>query len=436
MEKLNLGIAREIITPALGSHLYGYNTAPKAESVGDDITATAFYFTQGDKKSLMISFTLGSISVELTDEIFAMVKEKFVLDRENCLFSATHTHTGPYTGASGLSGMGPDRKYCDEILFPKIVSVIEKAMKSPQPVTVGIACGDSYVGINRREILPDNEVDLGQNPWGPFNPRMTVISFKTDDGSILANMVHYGCHCTASGCSTVISRDWAGYMIDILEKESGGITAFFPGPEGDVGPRLTNGTTGWSVEYAQALGAIAGQDAVRIFNSIFDWHNIELKTSTKKISIPLKKRIPFDEAKEIYKNEYQGKDAECVSLLKKTVIEQTITSYDKGEDDKECEIISQNIVALGNVIFAAFPYELFSEIGLRIDKYIKDALVLSLVITNKDTSYTYFVTEDTICRGGYEVELFSRGRVQPYVDNADWHLITQTVAHIKNLKEN
>ncbi|MBR6794772.1 MAG: hypothetical protein IKM52_01530 [Clostridia bacterium] len=44
-----------------------------------------------------------------------------------------------------------------------------------------------------------NTIVFGQNPWGVFNPCMTVISFRTEEGKPYANLVHYGVHLTAAG---------------------------------------------------------------------------------------------------------------------------------------------------------------------------------------------------------------------------------------------
>ena len=58
MEKLYLGVARECITPEVGGTLYGYRPDVFSTSVEDDLTATAFFFRQGDTQALMISLTL------------------------------------------------------------------------------------------------------------------------------------------------------------------------------------------------------------------------------------------------------------------------------------------------------------------------------------------------------------------------------------------
>lgn len=103
----------------------------------------------------------------------------------------------------------------------------------------------------------DGVVDFGQNPWGQQDKRMTVIAFQTPDGAPIANVVHYGAHCTAAGTNTEITRDWAGVMIDRLEAESGAPTLFLNGAAGDVGPRLTNGKTKATSNYVMELGSVA-----------------------------------------------------------------------------------------------------------------------------------------------------------------------------------
>jgi hypothetical protein len=57
----------------------------------------------------------------------------------------------------------------------------------------------------------------------------------------------------------------------------------------------------------------------------------------------------------------------------------------------------------------------------------------TLSLSNTNGSEGYFVTEDQICRGGYEIDMFKTGQLQPYADNADWHLILQTLKNLEKL---
>ena len=150
MERLCLGVARENITPEIGGQLYGYSPDIFSKSVADDLTATAFYLKQGNTKALMLSVTVCLIQTALAQNILALIQENFGIPKGNCMICATHTHSGPNT--SGQSGWGDiDQKYCDDVFIPAILKAIEKAIQNIQPVKMGVANGNSFVGINRRE---------------------------------------------------------------------------------------------------------------------------------------------------------------------------------------------------------------------------------------------------------------------------------------------
>ena len=89
MEKLFLGVAREIITPPLGAQLYGYRPDLYSESLADDLTATALYFSQGDTRAVMVSATVCLIQTALCREIRALLAEKLSVPPENCVICAT-----------------------------------------------------------------------------------------------------------------------------------------------------------------------------------------------------------------------------------------------------------------------------------------------------------------------------------------------------------
>lgn len=426
LEKLYLGVARECITPEVGGPLYGYRPDVFSTSVEDDLTATAFFFRQGDTQALMISLTLGSLHNDLAQEIRSMIEKLFAVPAKNCMLCATHTHSGPNT--TGSEGWGKiDSAYCNEILLPAIVRVVESAVARVRPVKMGFASGISLTGINRRELNENNEIMLGQNPWGSFDPQMTVISFADENEKIVANMIHYGAHGTAAGTNHEITRDWSGVMVDALEEYSGGITAFFNGPEGDVGPRLSNGLTVGNIGLVHELGAIAAQDAIRIYDQIGGFREGALTVSTKEVHVPLKPRMPLKEARQMYEK-YKNETVNLSGMIRAHLAD-VIDSYETGFVEQETRPVEQIVIDFGAVVFAAFPYELFSEIGLRVARAVKEKRVLSLSNTNGTEGY--FITQDAICRGGYEVDMFLYSHVQPYCDNADYFLMKETVNHIQ-----
>lgn len=429
MNNLNLGISQKDITPKPGGHLYGYSPDIISEKINDNLTLTAFAFSKGNLKVLMISICIGDINNALISELRQTLSEQ--LGITNIIISATHTHSAP--NVIGIVGWGElDMDYYNGILYPAIISASKEAFFNLEPVTVGFGKGISHIGVNRRELKPQNYIALGQTPWGPYNPDMNVISFKNKNEKIVANIITYGLHGTCAGANKEVTRDWSGVMVDALSSETGGITAFFNGLEGDVGPRLSNKlTTGnGDIYYIYEIGEQAAKDAIKIYHTIDSFSDVSIDIYSEDLKIPLKKRVPLDVAREKIK-EF---DPEHFNWIKHSYeyYKNVIESYENGFEEKEFTHLPQTVFRLSNIVFATFPGEMFSEIGLRINAATEDYNVISLALTNG--TYGYFPTQDQLCRGGYEVTMFLQNNIQCYADDTDYHLVTQTLEHINQLR--
>ena len=177
------------------------------------------------------------------------------------------------------------------------------------------------------------------------------------------------------------------------------------------------------------IGELAAKDALAIFGKISSYSDVKLSVSNQKLTIPLKNRMSFEESKTMF-DRYKNETVNLPGMMRK-YFEEVIDSYNNGFVDKKAVEAEQVLIALGDVVFASFAYELFSEIGMRIDRAIKTKSVLSL--SNTNGSEGYFITQDAICRGGYEVDMFLYGHLQQFTDDADFYLMQETVKHIQNL---
>ena len=425
-----LGVAREKITPEIGGQLYGYNPDVRSTSLADDLTVTAFYFVDGDKKALLITATVCLIKTEYANELLDRVSKQSGIEKSNIILAATHTHSGP--NMAGQTGWGDrDVKYCEEIFSPALLASVKAAMANPVKVKMAAVTGESKLGINRRELYDNNYLALGQNPWGPYDPTMTLLSFADESGKIIANLIHYGCHGTCAGVNTEITRDWSGIMTDAVEDKSGAITAFFNGPEGDVGPRISNGKTVGDLCYVYELGKVAAKDAVKLFDKLGSFEEVSLKTHSGEIKVPMASRISLEEAEALYKK-YEIETVNSGAMIKAYALS-VIEAHKNGEPEIEYTGFTQNLIALGNFVFASTPYELFSAIGMRTDRHFKDLKILNL--SNSNGSEGYFVTEEAIPLGGYEVSMFLYGQSQPYCKFADFELFKAMVKNIENLED-
>jgi len=412
--KLKAGIAREIITPKVGGLLMGYGSDKPSSSVHDELTVTALAIEYGKDKVLLMSATVCLISNDLTANLRKICGESAGIPAANVILGATHTHSGPNLTS----------KYCEEILVPKCIAAARASVKDMKPVTVGVAKTETLVGINRRKLLPNDRVTLSNNPWGTYDPEMTVISFKGEDGKSLANIIHCSAHCTAAGINTEITRDWAGVMIDRLEKESGAITMFFQGMQGDVGPRLSNGEDKGDIHHVLEVGARAAHDAVRAYKDIRVYRDEAMTVATGEVKLPHAPLMPLEEARRELTKLEAGPEARFTGTTM-NVLKRNIELHEKGEIGESYFTYPQTLINIGSIVLIPIPFEASSEISLRMRAYSKYGHTLALGCTNGSNSY--LVSQDQICRGGYEVERFRFSGARQLADNVDMYLVNENI---------
>lgn len=430
--KLHLGVGREIITPKIGGVLYGYPSQPISTGVHDNLTATAYAFSYGDKKLLYINLTLCTIRSDIFAELREAIENQFGIPRENVVIGCTHTHSGPSLDGDSDQWGGLDTTYYEEIFRPALFSAVAQAYQNVEPVTVATAFGDSKIGINRRmQEEGTNRMWLGECPWGVLNTKLTILSFKTEAGAIKGNLFCYGAHGTSAGACTLITRDWSGYAVDALEEKTGGITAFVLGPEGDIAPRKHLPGKA-NLEQLEASGAFAAQEVLRIFADLSEYKDVSLDVKQSNIKVSI---LPRPSKEAICARMAELKSLEKMRLMQQKEynhLEVVLKSYDEGYVEREYDEFEQVVFRIGDVAFATFAFELFCEIGLRIEYNVKDLHVVNTVCTNGKMGY--FPNQSQISLGGYEVDAFKTRNIQTYADDADYSAIVSTVANLNSLE--
>lgn len=428
--KLFAGAGRAIITPPIGTILYGYAPGRPAESVADDLDVTAVAVESGGQAAILLSATLCSIKRPLSDRLRAAIGDMAGIPAANVILAMTHTHSGPNVAAD--SGWGKyDSEYVENFLVPGAIKAATEAWNSRKPALLGIGTTQSDVGINRREMNRNGTISLGQNPWAPYDPTMTVLSFKAEDsGEPIVNIIHYCAHGTGSGMNPEVTRDWSGPMVDRLEEISGGMTTFFNGAEGDLGPRLSNGKTTGNLELAYELGGRASIDAVRAWRSIKTWRDEPVSVFADDIKLPYLALPSREEAeKELAKladvDSWPENHLKYQGINEKQRWEGIIAEYESGKPHKTHMVLPQSVVAVGRAAFVPFPFEIFVEVTLRIRQF--SPYEHTLCLSNSNYSISYFPTKDQIVRGGYEVWGFTSANVYTLVNNADDYAVGENL---------
>lgn len=432
---LQCGAGKADITPPLGTILFGYAPGRPAQSVGDGLEAVAILLKSDEGSALLVTCTIAILTRQLSAELRKIAGEASGIAPENVTVCCTHTHSGPNTHIK--SGWGDiDHAYIENILKPGVREAAEKAAANLVNAKMGVGEVDSDIGINRRQVKENGGITLGQNPWGVRDPKMTVVSFKGDDGKIVANLIHYGCHGTASGKNPEITRDWPGVMTDMLEAETGAVTGFYNGYEGDQGPNLPNGGTAGNYKMALQLGGRAGVDAVRAWRGIKEYRDAPVRVLHDTIKIPYDALATREEAErqlaelgtleEIYAKQQFAKVNEYNHW------HNVIAIHDSGEPKQTHFNYEQNITTVGPVAIVPSPFEAFAEIGLRIRAHSPYPYTLNL--SNAHGGYAYLPTKNDIPSGGYELWYFLLAlyTTYPLPKNTDDHWVTQNLALLRS----
>lgn len=431
-KQLKIGVGREIITPKIGTLLVGYRPDVESKSVHDNLTVTTLMLEYGEVQAMIITITVCEFAGELIEKLREAISNETGIPVNHIIIAATHTHSGPDTmGIPGWGGV--NWEYANEILIPQTLKASKTAFETRKPAKMGIGTTHSDIGINRREIDRYGNIHLGQNPWGPYDPTLTVMSFKTLDDKPLFNLIHYCCHGTAAGMNHEISRDWSGPMIDRLEDQSGAMAAFINGAEGDVGPRLSNGRTTGDITHVRELGAKAAIDAVRAYRDIKEYRtDIDLKVMVKNISLPYKELPSIDEVESALAKYENPESLVNVDYLVYNRLKNLAELIKNGSDYQTHLTFKQTLVALGSVVFVPFPFEMFVEIALRLRHY--SPYQHTLCLSNTNGTVSYLPSQDQLCRGGYEVTAFIAANMYTLTDNADDNIINANLDMLEELK--
>ncbi len=429
-EKLKAGFGRADITPRLGVRLGGYGVKDRpAEEIFDRLHATAMVLGQAGKLTVVISLDWGCIADGVIERIRRAVHQRFGIPGQHVTVCATHTHSAPNTfDFQGWGGV--DNDYVEAVL-PEICRSVEMAQANLRPVRVGFAVTESLVGVNRRGTLENGEVRFMADPHASFDPNMTVAHFKDEAGADVGIVVHYGAHGTAMGCNRLVSRDWCGIMQDRIESQFAAPVMFLNGAIGDVGPRtnyrhgdcLAAGE-GDGIHAVREVGYRAATDAIRALLAIREWRvGLKMDILTAPVFLPYAPLKPLADAERDLAQWMDRKDEWGVPMCEYMYNQAVVAAH--AQPALAGRQFSQTITAIGPLVLAPMPGEIFSGISLRIRAGSPYQYTLCCSVTNG--SMAYLPTREARHRGGYEIWGGRAAGAYLLADNIDDVLVSENL---------
>ena len=212
---------------------FGARTHPATE-VGLDLYAKALAIDDSaGGRVVVVTADLIGFTERSTNEVVRRVMARHGLRRDQIVFLASHTHSGPAVldrmTISQDEGPAFDREAETYTvgLIDQLEQLIGAALNKLEPVSVSSGWTEAGFAFNRRtEQLA--VIRPGETFPSPVDHRVPVLRLKRKDGRDFALLFGYACHPTVlTGDTYEVSGDYPGYAQASVEEALPGVTAMF-----------------------------------------------------------------------------------------------------------------------------------------------------------------------------------------------------------------
>ena len=433
MCKLKAGFARVDITPPLGTTLSGYFQIRYADGVLDPLYATAVTFDDGNKKAIIFSLDIIGFNQKLMNRVRSSISDRTGVEKEAVFVACTHTHLGPCTANSKDVWENPE--YID-FLVQRLGDAAILSINDLAPAKLSYTHGRvEDVAFIRRYRMKDGSVRTNPGyrnpdilePIGTPDEESSLLIIKRDNKPEIG-IVNFQVHPDViGGCK--ISADYPKFVRDTYEKFiDNSLCMYINGAQGDtnhIDVRRASTDMARGYERAKymgkkiALSVIANYELAKELNgstisygqnNFFAIHNKGTKEEEKIAAF-------FND---IYQKE--GKAA-CEEKAREMGVIQPfftpkvtrIAALIGKPEEKELYLTA---VAVGDVVFAGFPGEPFTEIGRSVKAGSKFELTITACCANGYEGY--YPMKSAYDEGGYEATtaMYKAGTAEKMIEES------------------
>ena len=246
-----------------GVYLGGFGSyrQRRATAVHDKPMCRALALSDGTDALVVAALDLVGASGPLLASIRADASRLTKLAPERILIACTHSHASP--DMQGLWG-GTGDAYETHVAHRAAAAIWEAYQN--------IAACHARVSTTALGGIVRN-----RRGWDETDETLTTLRLTRPEGGVIATMVNYACHPTASGAAnTEVSRDWCGYAVDAIERETGAPAIYINGAVGDVNPvrmaaSMLRSRWGGRCDGGDLVGAVVGRRRRRLVSGLSRW---------------------------------------------------------------------------------------------------------------------------------------------------------------------
>ena len=423
--KIEFGIARRCINPAVPVSLAGYFNIRMWDHVLDDLEVRAVVFKQGPVFAALLHFDLVTVPLYMCDQILDGIRQAGITEitRENLTLSTIHTHTGPEVRI-GIAGFNPD--------YPPfaVKMAVEALCEAFRNLREGeLVCGqtaDARFLFNRRYWMKNGRVMTNPGklnpeivrPEGEIDPEIPLLGIRRN-GKLEVLLCSIVNHTDTIG-GTGVSADWNGFLRRILEKElgPGSMVCPFIGASGNINHfDVSTDRNQTCYEEAERIGAGYAETIRAALPGLHELSGDSMRTVFGEVAVMPREiseseianaRAVIEKYKDTDINAGADMTSEDLAKGAPAVLKFFAEKLLAQASCREKQRLYLTGIAFGSsVMIASLPSEPFTEIGLAVRKMIfPDRICLMATLANGTGSYRtaggYIPNAWNYGRGGYE----------------------------------
>lgn len=372
MDELRIGFFKQLINPPSGTFLAGYEYERYSGEVHDDLFCRVIVI-KGEETYVIAGLDLVAVDNSFVNLIGERLYDKWGIEEKNLMVCCTHTHSGPGGTFSssgpigkGLKGVfGEADDMMREYVIRQVAGCVEKCLDNMDCFILRYESGAvSGIGLNRRD------------PAIPIDDELQVLVIERKDGR-KAVIYNYSCHPTVMDkYNNKVSADFPGEAAYILE-HAGGFDAalFFNGACGDVSTRFTRRSS--SFEEVKRLGCILGGEALKLANrNCSSMQADNIKVASRTIELKIRDFALGKGTEEVPEMTGEETDKTAAGLLRlrqsRLEGEKNNINLAHGFSGMDSIGLEVKIMRLGDIFFVYIPGELFTSLGLKLKRSLKD----------------------------------------------------------------
>jgi len=393
MSPLHFGASVRDITPRypVWAHGYGGRTQESA-GVLEPLSLGCLAIASGETRVLIVTLDMIGVRADVCEELYRLIEEETGVGFPNVMIASSHTHFAPALHATTFSSpdvayVEPDPKYVDEVKT-KLVEAAREGLAALGPGQLEtVRMPVPAMLFNRRTLMDDGLVhncllypeDPTPYTFSPVDSELTVLRVCNENGT-QAVLVNLGCH-PVTGCSPDednyrFSADYPYYVRRTIEDKWHCPVFFTLGAAGDAVPINRRD------DCRSRIGSVLGNTAILAERTYVPDGSEELGAHVVEIEAETIRKTCPDTAP----SEYEDARQTVLSLDKETeeyrqaltVFQKKMNAYLRAQLYPENRgVIKVQLVRVGRTVFVGLPFEVLSEISLKMKERFPDSVLVS-----------------------------------------------------------